>query len=348
MGNPVRRLENVLNCLADTAIACGVLERVEAVVTDWGSSQPLGEAVCLSPEACRIVRFVEVPPDLAKIAQADSAYPEVIALNTAARHSRGKFVGRIDQDTVVGREFLVRFFAWCDRKAKPPCDLEKGYLFSLRRQIPFAFASSEPNWGGVQDYIAAVGRLLVVERECKIYFENPVGIMLISKRLWEEIGGYDERLIYWGWMECDLAYRVQKIADLVDITDDVACSFFHQEHYDPATPRVTPRKRNPQNRAPMDRHPNSATWGLKAHAARISTGIGDPKAMPGSAQELVAADATVTAAIRRARRDAFIRYKRFVRERIWRLFCALFRVASYWEYLKRVWLAARGRTGFFS
>ena len=68
MGNPVRRLENVLNCLADTAIACGVLERVEAVVTDWGSSQPLGEAVCLSPEACRIVRFVEVPPDLAKIA----------------------------------------------------------------------------------------------------------------------------------------------------------------------------------------------------------------------------------------------------------------------------------------
>src|SRR5207344_1244533 len=92
---------------------------VEVLVTDWGSDVPLREAVGLTPAAAGVVSFVTVPPTLAVALQGDSPFPEVLALNAAARRARGRYIGRIDQDTLVGERFLRWFFETVEREPPP-------------------------------------------------------------------------------------------------------------------------------------------------------------------------------------------------------------------------------------
>src|SRR5438093_4718038 len=105
MGNSLWRLETTLNYAAERVAALGRIEQVEIVVADWGSDVPLRDVVGLGPAAARIVSFITVPQPLASRLQRDSPFPEVLALNAAARRARGQFIGRIDQDTLVGDRF---------------------------------------------------------------------------------------------------------------------------------------------------------------------------------------------------------------------------------------------------
>ena len=109
-GNSLWRLETTLNYIALQAAEIGRLDEVEIIVADWGSAETLRESIKLIPEAIRIVRYLNIPPALAKEKQRDSPFAEVFAINAAARRSRGDFIGRIDQDTLVGKGFLQWFF----------------------------------------------------------------------------------------------------------------------------------------------------------------------------------------------------------------------------------------------
>ena len=97
------------------------------------------------------------------------------------------------------------------------------------------------------------------------FFYSPVGIMLLHRNLWEECGGYDERLIYWGWMEIDMAHRLRSKYPLVDLGEMVGHDFYHLEHYDARLPRKTPRKLNPTRAEDLDLFPNGPDWGLSSY-----------------------------------------------------------------------------------
>src|SRR5690348_14561037 len=102
MGNSRWRLETTLNYTADRVRALDLTRDVEIVVSDWGSDVPLADTLQLNAAAAEVVSFVTVSPQLARRLQGDSPFPEVIALNAAARRARGQYIGRIDQDTLVG------------------------------------------------------------------------------------------------------------------------------------------------------------------------------------------------------------------------------------------------------
>ena len=71
------------------------MNKLEIIVSDWGSEIPFSEVLNLVTEAKDRVKFVHVPPDIAKIEQKDSKFPEVLALNAAARRTSGDYIGRI-------------------------------------------------------------------------------------------------------------------------------------------------------------------------------------------------------------------------------------------------------------
>ena len=106
MGNSRWRLETSINLALVNAKKAGVLNQLEIIVSDWGSEIPLRDVLQLVPEAEGRVEFVHTPEDIAIIEQKDSKFPEVIALNAAARRASGEYIGRIDNDTVVGAEFF--------------------------------------------------------------------------------------------------------------------------------------------------------------------------------------------------------------------------------------------------
>src|SRR6056300_1554316 len=89
MGNSRWRLETSINLALLNAKDANFMDKLEVVVSDWGSEVPLSEVLNLIPEAKGRVKFVHVPTDIAQVEQKDSKFPEVIALNAAARRSSG-------------------------------------------------------------------------------------------------------------------------------------------------------------------------------------------------------------------------------------------------------------------
>ena len=92
MGNSRWRLETTLNYVADQVEALGRTKDAEILVADWGSDIPLRDVLRLTPAAAQIVSFILIPPELARALQKDSPFPEVLALNAAARRARGLYI----------------------------------------------------------------------------------------------------------------------------------------------------------------------------------------------------------------------------------------------------------------
>jgi hypothetical protein len=335
MGNPVRRLETALNYLGRQLQALGRDQDAEIIVTDWGSDVPLRTVLALNETAARITRFLEVSPGLAREKQQDSPFAEVIALNAAVRRAKGRYVGRIDQDTLVGNRFLKTFFAWHDGSERPPVSLERSFLFSRRREIPFRFAVCEPSVEQVALLIRWCGHWLMVESG-RDFFYSPVGIMLLHRAIWEECGGYDERLIYWGAMEIDMAYRVRTKYPLVDLGKMVGNDFYHLEHYDVRLPRLTPRKMNPEKADNLKLFPNGPDWGLSRHDLPLLKCRSEPQAIPAAENTPLLVPATmarvfISAPCREARRAGLFCFRTLAK-----LLRAAGRPGRYPEYARRV------------
>src|SRR6478672_8553762 len=156
MGNSRWRLETTLNYVADQVEALGRAKDVEVLVADWGSEVPLRDVLRLTPAAAAIVSFILIPPEIARPLQKDSPFPEVLALNAAARRAKGIYIGRIDQDTLVGRRFLEVFVDLCelaDNHRPLEVPLASALLFSNVRMVPYRFAVRCPSLSEVERFI---------------------------------------------------------------------------------------------------------------------------------------------------------------------------------------------------
>jgi len=129
MGNSRWRLETSINLALINAKNAIFLEKLEIVISDWGSEVPLSDMLNLVPEAKGRVKFVHIPPDVAQVEQKDSKFPEVIALNAAARRASGEYIGRIDNDTIVGREFFENFDNLLAKKDSLWFDPSNAFMF---------------------------------------------------------------------------------------------------------------------------------------------------------------------------------------------------------------------------
>jgi len=253
MGNSLWRLETSINLALIHAKEANFLNKLEIIVSDWGSDTPLSSVLKLISEARKHVKFVHIPHEEAISLQGDSKFPEVIALNAAARKSTGEYIGRIDNDTIVGREFFENFNNSVGEKNSSWFDTTDAFMFIERRSIPYRFSSRSYPINYVYNYIKNYGPKLKVEtaRTWGLpFWWSPVGIMLFHRKIWHESRGYDEKLIYWGWMEGDLALRLGKKHLLIDFKDLAGNFLYHLEHYPSLTAYkdrngpATPRQKN--------------------------------------------------------------------------------------------------------
>jgi hypothetical protein len=275
MGNSLWRLTTALDYVADRVDALGRLDDVEVLVADWGSDTPLSQVLRLGPAAARLVSFVEIPPALAVPLQRDSPFPEVLALNAAARRARGRYIGRIDQDTLVGRRSLEVFFELYEGSRRLDVPLDAAVFFSQRRDVPYRFAVRCPPEWAVARLVAAWASWFPVEggrRPPRVYATS-VGIWLVPRDLWFACGGYDERMIYMNAMETDMASRLLRRYPLVDLGPLTGYDFYHLEHFHPLVPRKssTYRKTNRDIATDPDAfRANGDDWGLLHHPVAMA------------------------------------------------------------------------------
>jgi hypothetical protein len=278
MGNSLWRLQTALNSTAKNIHELGREEHIEIILSDWGSEVPLREVLKLSSVAAAIVKFVNVPPRIAREVQRDSPFSEVHALNAAVRRANGRYIGRIDQDTLVGKRFFKTFLDMLEHNTQLKNPIHSVLLFSNRRSVPYRFVSQNPSFASVNRFIQWFGPILRVENHLKhkphLFYCSYVGIWLLHRSLWYECRGYDERLIYMNEMESDMAARLMERYKMVDLGKLVDYDFYHLSHYHPrAIVRARAhRKLNPKrwhevdlNYKPGDITPNSENWGLIQH-----------------------------------------------------------------------------------
>ena len=297
MGNSRWRLATSLNYLAENVARLGRESEVEVLIADWGSNPPLSDALELGAIAARLVRFLLVPRELALRLQQDSPFPEVLALNAAARRAAGEYIGRIDQDTLVGSRFLQAFFDLHEGRRRLESPLDSTLLFSGHRHVPYRLAVRCPAPGVVDRFIERRATTLPVEGSDTIspFYLKAVGIWLLHRRLWHECGGYDERMIYMNGMEANMMHRLMKKYPMADLGSLVGHDFYHLEHYHPWALRKTSthRRVNPHLpfREPDRMNPNGEAWGLTAHglpeAARSTRQGGAPSRAAPVAQYLL-------------------------------------------------------------
>jgi hypothetical protein len=83
----------------------------------------------------------------------------------------------------------------------------------------------------------------------------------MHRKLWHECRGYDERLIYWGWLEGDLGYRLSQRYELVNLGPLVGHDFYHLEHAQQRVPGNSKRL-NKQQHSDHVYAANNDRWGL--------------------------------------------------------------------------------------
>jgi hypothetical protein len=271
MGNSRWRLETSINLTVLNAKEANFLNNLEIIVSDWGSDVPLSDALILIPETRGVVKFVHIPQKVAIVEQKDSKFPEVIALNTAARQATGEFIGRIDNDTIVGTDFFRNFLSLCNQNSSDSLDLDDSFLFVERRSVPFRISSKSLPLNQIKWFVQTFQNFLTVETATdwgKEFWHSPVGIMMFNRDIWMAAQGYDESLIYWGWMEGDLALRLGQKHKIIEFSKYVGYHLYHLEHYSNLTEykdrngAATPRKKNQPKFNGLRYTVNSSSWGL--------------------------------------------------------------------------------------
>ena len=279
MGNSRWRLETSINLALLNAKEAFFLDKLEIIVSDWGSEVPLSEVLNLVPEAKDRVKFVHVPPDIAAMEQKDSKFPEVIALNAAARRSSGEYIGRIDNDTVVGTDFFAKFEQLYENNPTDELDLADSFLFVERKSVPYRISRLSLQLKLISRFIKFFSIFFKVESAKdwgREFWWSPVGIMMFHRDIWNATQGYDERLIYWGWMEGDLALRLGQKHKIVEFSKFVGYNFYHLEHYSNLTEykdrngAATPRKKNEPKLERLSYCENSNDWGLHASPIELT------------------------------------------------------------------------------
>ncbi len=259
MGNFNWRLSTVLNYLAQNLQLLGRLDEVEVIVTDWGSQEPLHAALTLSAAARRIAKFLIVPPELARQMQGDSDFAIVIAQNAAIRRSQGEYIGQADSDMLFTAELLKGLFDVLEGKKSIGVRPDRAMIYTKRRHVPWRYVAGNPPIHEVDWLIHRWGRLLPVERFFGFEFAGP-GFMIMHRQLWDECSGYDEKLIYRGWLEIDLGLRIRRKYPLINL-QKIGLAAFHLEHFPSRGGNCLQRRLNPTEWNNAFR-PNGEQWGL--------------------------------------------------------------------------------------
>jgi hypothetical protein len=148
-------------------------------------------------------------------------------------------------------------------------------MISNRRRIPYDLAVRCLPLPVLERYLQAFGRRLpLMPPPERNFWEVYIGILLMHRRLWEEARGYDERFIYYSYMEFDLVLRLMMRHPGRDIGPLVGHDFHHLDHMPEwRSWRAQRRMENPirtPEAPPPEFRPNGPHWGLAEHALVVS------------------------------------------------------------------------------
>jgi glycosyltransferase involved in cell wall biosynthesis len=260
MGNARWRLETTLDFLGRSLCELGRLDDVEVLIVDWQSAHPLHLELSLSQKIASITRFLIVPSLISNSINFDCDFPRPVILNTGIRRSKGEFIIQTLGDVLWTPETLRLVFD----KAKGDDSLsvsEKEILYVIgRKEIPYEFVATNPSTSEVEAFIN-YGKMDLVDIPPYPYLLVPGDSLMMHRNMWFALRGFDEKLQYWGWSDCDIILRMRLVHKVISKHDDPALCVYHLNHIGPE--ELLAVNNRPVNPSMFnDFTVNASDWGL--------------------------------------------------------------------------------------
>lgn len=261
------RLQTCLDFLAANLRKLDRLDDVEVVFVDWNSQdKTLADEVKLTPDAASLLRFVIVPPDIAKARNPIASFFTTCAVNVGVRRARGEFIMLADSDSMMPLPALKSLLEILDGTLPTFGGAPNELIYPIpRHQIPGAVAARKPNvaaWTEILKQIFPSRRKELPGGDCLGGFS---AAQLMHRDLWFEFGGYNELLDRaWGWSDNELMFRVTQKYSWMDV-GYYGVVAFHIEHF-ASTGNAHTRDPGSVNKMLLayKPHPNTDDWGLAA------------------------------------------------------------------------------------
>ncbi len=258
------RLQTCLDFMAANLKALRRLNDVEVLFVDWNSqAAPLADEIELTPEAASVLRFVIVPPAVAKARNMQVSFFTTCAVNVGVRRAEGEFIMLADSDSMMTLPSLKALLEVLDGRLPTHFPKEQLIYPIPRHQIPGAVAARRPNvaaWTEILKRLMSSRRKELPGADCLGGFS---AAQLMHRDLWFEFGGYNEKLDRaWGWSDNELMFRVTQKYNWMDLSYYGVVAF-HIEHF-ASTGNAHSRDPNSINEMLLsyDPHPNEEGWGL--------------------------------------------------------------------------------------
>ncbi len=263
-----RRLRQSMDFLAYSAEKAGVLDKIEVLLTDWNSDIPLAEAVTFSPAAAKMIKFIEVPPAVAKKHNyGNTPFHTTKGVNVGLRRASGRYVGMMPGDILISEFTLERLIKLLTGKLNISFDPAASLLGVPRKFIP--------HYGEEQRFFkdnSDIERILVLN---DFYLRDDIwpkglmggyGFLIMSRELSFKVKGFDENLGGWGPSDVELALRLSCSNPLVNLSGfGILCYDF-----EPDKKMVGEKKTRLNESRPVSSVEGDINWGLGSETFKIT------------------------------------------------------------------------------
>lgn len=173
-------------------------------IIDWASEEKISDVLGIYDDRINFIYVNKSITDLIPY-----KFSEVHAMNCAIRLSKSAYIGRLDQDIMIGPKFVDWFFN---------NDIPENTFFHCKRYDLY------------EDVKSITGKKI---KNCVLStpsYEAADGIVLVPRKILKYITGYDEKLIYFNHMQRDLYFRLIQLINFIDLTPIIGYDFYHLYH----------------------------------------------------------------------------------------------------------------------
>lgn len=225
----IYRLRTCINYFVMCVTEIEKIGKIKLTVVDWGSNPPLRETLRLIDGATEIVEFITLNDEHIQKCSLDvKGIPASLPHNIAIRRSSADFFWGMGADTFLTSASLLSLHNLCDGKFTPPFQLRETYLMIERKQIPWRFMNSEPSHLEL-DRIIKLSSFNFKSDSGSMHCGGGAGVVGMSRALWNEMEGLDERSIGWGGNDTEIFLKVSKSRNWMDLSSFGIISY-HMEH----------------------------------------------------------------------------------------------------------------------
>jgi len=200
---------------------------IEVIVVDWGSAVPI--------EVPTGVRLIRVPAEIADRYNGESYFAYIAATNVGLRRATGEYLSYFGNDTFVDQSLLT----WLESART-----DTFYYISRKNIATVEEKTTVPVAKMTKDLHAGGG-------------------MVAHRDIWQRLQGFDERMIYWGWMDHEVRLRAELAR--IPIRKVYSVSVYHFLHPHPRMRRarkINERVFPAEMIFPTEVAANDEHWGL--------------------------------------------------------------------------------------